>query len=76
MLYRKSWPTWGCGVSKFDWSYDSTETSYIIKGKVTVTPTNGGEPVTIQAGDYVVFPEGMSCIWQVTDPILKHYNFS
>jgi uncharacterized protein len=20
------WPTWGCDVSKFPWSYDSTET--------------------------------------------------
>ena len=74
--YRKSWPTWGCGVSKFDWSYDSTETSYIIKGKVTVTPTNGGSPVSLQAGDYVVFPEGMSCVWQVTEPIVKHYSMS
>jgi uncharacterized cupin superfamily protein len=28
----KSWPTWGCDASKFPWSYDSTETCYILKG--------------------------------------------
>jgi hypothetical protein len=22
----KSWPTWGCGVSKFPWTYGDTET--------------------------------------------------
>ena len=63
-------------MSKFNWSYDSTETSYVVKGKVTVTPTNGGAAVNIEAGDMVVFPEGLSCVWQVTEPILKHYNFS
>lgn len=33
-LRIKTWPTWGCGVSKFPWTYDSSETSYFIKGKV------------------------------------------
>ncbi|CAE7854872.1 kynu [Symbiodinium necroappetens] len=34
-----SWPTWGCGASKFDWEYSGTETAYILEGEVTVTPT-------------------------------------
>ncbi|CAK8996414.1 Uncharacterized protein SCF082_LOCUS4773 [Durusdinium trenchii] len=34
-----SWPTWGCGVSKFDWDYSGTETAYILEGEATVTPT-------------------------------------
>lgn len=72
----KSWSTWGCGVSKFPWSYDSTETSYFIKGKVVVTPTPNGSPVTIEGGDFVVFPAGLSCVWDVKEEILKHYNFS
>jgi len=76
-LYKiKSWSTWGCGVSKFPWSYDSTESSYFIKGKVIVTPTNGGSPVTIEGGDFVVFPSGLDCVWDVKEDIFKHYSFS
>lgn len=33
-----SWPTWGCGVSKFPWSYAENETCYVLEGRVTVTP--------------------------------------
>lgn len=43
----KSWPTWGCGVSEFPWSYSDTETSYIIKGKVIVTPSPSNGKVCI-----------------------------
>jgi uncharacterized cupin superfamily protein len=74
-LRCRSWPTWGCGVSKFPWSYGDTETCLLISGKVTVTPTNG-TPVTIQKGDIATFPAGMSCTWDVTEAIQKHYNFS
>ncbi|EKX36653.1 hypothetical protein GUITHDRAFT_78775, partial [Guillardia theta CCMP2712] len=63
-----------CGVSKFPWSYDSRETCLVLEGEVIVTP-NKGEPVKIQAGDMAVFPQGMSCTWDVTKAIRKHYNF-
>ena len=72
----KSWPTWGCGVSKFPWTYSETETCLILKGKVTVTPKDGSPAVTVCKGDICTFPAGMSCTWDVTEPILKHYNFS
>ena len=53
--------------------YSGTETAYILKGKVLVTPT--GEwascmPTTVKAGDLVVFPDGMTCIWEVTSTSL------
>jgi uncharacterized cupin superfamily protein len=66
-------PTWGCGVSEFDWSYDSQETALIIEGEVTVSHSGGS--VSISAGDYVVFPKGLSCVWKVTKPVRKHYTF-
>mmetsp|Transcript_117192 Transcript_117192/g.184339 ORF Transcript_117192/g.184339 Transcript_117192/m.184339 type:complete len:98 (+) Transcript_117192:72-365(+) len=72
------WGTWGCDVSKFDWQYSGTETAYILEGEVTVTPTGewgGCKPVTVGAGDYVTFPDGMTCTWDVTKKIKKHYNF-
>ena len=68
------WPVWQKEVSRFDWTYDTEESCYILSGEVTVTPA-GGEPVTIRAGDYVTFPAGMSCVWDITAPISKHYRF-
>ena len=72
----RRWATWGCGVSKFPWTYSDTETCLLIAGKVTVTPDGGGAPVTLQPGDIATFPAGMSCVWDVTEAIKKHYSFS
>jgi hypothetical protein len=38
------WPTWGCEVSTFPWTYGEQETCLLLEGDVTVTP-DGGEPV-------------------------------
>ena len=69
----KRMPTWSCGVSEFDWHYDSEETALILEGEVTVT--YAGKSVHIKEGDLVVFPRGLSCVWKVTKPIKKHYLF-
>ena len=74
-----SWGKWGCGVSKFDWEYSGTETAYVLTGKVLVTPTGdwaGCKPTEVKAGDLVVFPDGMTCTWDVTEAIEKHYSFA
>ena len=72
----KSWPVWGCGVSKFPWSYSERETALLIKGKCKVIPDDRSLPsVTLEAGDLVTFPAGMSCVWDVNEAISKHYNF-
>ncbi len=66
-------PTWGCEISEFDWFYDSEETCLLIEGEVAVE--YGGKRVSFGAGDYVVFPKGLSCVWKVTKPVRKHYVF-
>ena len=66
-------PTWGCEVSEFDWHYDSEEICLLTEGEVTVTHESGS--VAFGAGDYVVFPKGLSCKWKVTVPVRKHYIF-
>lgn len=71
-----SWPIWEKEVSEFSWIYSKEEACYIVDGKATVTPNDGREPVTIEAGDYVVFPAGMECVWKVHEDIKKHFNFS
>jgi len=69
-----SWPIWEKEISTFPWTYTATETCYILEGRVIVTP-DGGEPVEIKAGDLVTFPAGMSCTWEILEPIRKHYRF-
>ncbi len=69
----KSWAIWTCGVSKFDWHYDQKETCYILAGRVTIT--TGDEKITFGPEDMVVFPEGLDCTWDVTEPVRKHYKF-
>ncbi|XP_030461514.1 uncharacterized protein LOC115681656 [Syzygium oleosum] len=71
----RKWPKWGCPPSKFPWTYSSKETCYLLEGKVKVTPEGANEAVEIGAGDLVVFPKGMSCTWDVSVAVDKHYNF-
>ena len=68
-----SWPIWQKEVSNFDWHYDSQEKCYILEGDVTVEAE--GETVTFGAGDFVTFPSGMDCVWDIKKGVRKHYNF-
>ncbi|KAL7506048.1 hypothetical protein ACHAXN_003402 [Cyclotella atomus] len=70
-----NWGTWGCPASKFPWTYDSSESCYLLAGQVTVTPTDGRQAATFGKGDFVTFPAGMSCTWDVTEAVQKHYMF-
>lgn len=70
----RNWPIWTKEVSKFPWTYDDKETCLILEGQVVVTP-EGGEPVEIRAGDFVEFPKGMNCTWDIKKDIRKHYRF-
>lgn len=72
-LNIKSWSTWECDPSSFDWQYDSDETAYVFEGKVKVKP-EGAEEVEINAGDLVTFPKGMKCTWNVVQKIRKVYK--
>jgi len=67
-------PTWGCGVSKFDWYYDSQEQCILTEGEVTVEYQ--GRSVSFKAGDHVTFPKGLSCVWDVKKPVKKHFVFN
>jgi len=69
----KSHPTWSCGISEFDWYYDSEETCLLLEGDVTVGYSGGS--IRFGAGDLVVFPKGLACVWRVRVPVKKHYVF-
>jgi uncharacterized cupin superfamily protein len=67
------WPIWECEVSEFPWHYDQEESCFLIEGEVTVTTDL--EVVHIGPGDYVTFPKGLDCRWQVSVPVRKHFTF-
>jgi uncharacterized cupin superfamily protein len=70
----ESWGIWEKEKSKFPWSYDETETCYILEGEVEVT-ANNGEKLDFKKGDLVQFKKGLNCTWNVKKPVRKHYNF-
>ncbi len=67
------WPVWTKEVSRFDWHYDETEQCYFLAGRVIVETAEGN--VEIGKGDFVTFPEGFSCTWDVREAVRKHYRF-
>ena len=68
------WPIWEKEVSRFNWHYDSVEECYLLEGKVVVE-TEEGTKVEFGKGDFVTFPKGLSCVWDIKEPVKKHYNF-
>ena len=72
----RTWPIWGCDISQFDWEYTQTEKCLIISGQVTVyDDPDTGDSITIKPGDYVIFPADLKCVWDVTAPLEKYYDF-
>ncbi len=71
----KSWPIWEKEVSTFDWHYDQPETCLLLEGRVKVTPKDGGEIVEFGTGDLVSFAQGLSCVWEISEAVRKHYRF-
>ena len=69
------WGTWGCEASTFPWTYSQSESCYLLEGEVTVTPDDGSPAASFGKGDFVTFPEGMKCTWEVTKPVKKHFMF-
>lgn len=71
----ESWQEWSKEASEFSWDYSFTETCLILEGEATVVPEIG-DTVNIKAGDLVVFPVGLKCVWKITKDLRKKYDFS
>jgi len=69
-----TWPIWEKEVSRFDWHYDGIEECYFLEGDVIVTAKDG-KTSKFGKGDFVTFPKGLSCTWDIKKPVKKHYNF-
>lgn len=67
------WPIWTKEISNFPWHYEQKEECYFLEGKVRVKTEV--ESIELESGDFVVFPQGLSCSWDVIEPVRKHYRF-
>jgi uncharacterized cupin superfamily protein len=74
VMHVDSWAIWRKEPAQFAWHYDSSETCYILRGRFTVTP-DGGAPQSFGRGDLIIFPAGLSCIWEISETVEKHYRF-
>ena len=68
-----NWPIWEKEESKFDWYYEKTEYCYILEGRVTVVTEF--ETIELKPGDFVTFPAGLECVWDIDATVRKHYLF-
>ena len=69
-----SWPIWEKEASRFDWHYSDQETCFFLEGQVTVE-TKDGKKVSFGKGNLVTFPKGLGCVWDIKEPVKKHYKF-
>ena len=69
----EDWPIWEKEESEFPWEYDEKETCLILSGKAVIKCDDG--TVEFAAGDFVTFPIGLKCTWEIKEKIKKHYKF-
>jgi uncharacterized protein len=67
-----NWPIWEKEASTFDWFYDTEEQCLIIEGNAFIKINS--EEIQIKAGDFIIFPAGLKCSWNIIETIRKHYN--
>mmetsp|Transcript_21197 Transcript_21197/g.32149 ORF Transcript_21197/g.32149 Transcript_21197/m.32149 type:complete len:168 (+) Transcript_21197:82-585(+) len=71
----KTWDKWDSKNKKsFPYNYTTEERVLIITGSATITPSDGSDPLTIEAGNAVTFHKGFKCKWKITKRMKKHYG--
>ncbi|XP_068651048.1 uncharacterized protein [Aristolochia californica] len=66
---------WGCPSGKFSLKFDTQETCYLLKGRVKAYIKDSSEVLEFGAGDLLIIPQGLSCTWDVSIALDKHYKF-
>lgn len=71
---KKEWTKWDSKSKKsFPYNYTAEERVLILEGSATLTPSDGSDPVTIEAGCAVTFHKGFKCKWKITKRVKKYY---
>ena len=63
---------WECTPGRWRRQIVQQEFCHFIKGRCTFTP-DGGEPLTIEAGDAVMLPANSLGIWDIQETVRKTY---
>lgn len=69
----REWPVWEKEISGFSYTYEEEEWCYMLEGEVAIE--NASVVYTLAPGDFVVLTKGLSCTWDIKQPVRKHYNF-
>lgn len=69
----RHWPIWEKEISRFPHIYDAEESCYFLEGEVIVETDDGS--FRVGPGDFVVFRNGLSCVWDIKKAVRKHYHF-
>jgi len=73
----KNYPQQPPNSGKFHWNYNEhyEERIYVESGSAIVTPDDGSPAVSFGKGDFVTFLRGVTCLWQVKEPVVKRFCF-
>ena len=69
----RNWLVWEKEVSRFSANYEEEEWCYFLEGEVVIETDTAN--YSIVPGDFVVFKEGLNCVWDIRKPVRKHYIF-
>ena len=63
---------WECTPGRFQRQIVQQEFCHFIKGRCTFTP-DGGDPLTIEAGDAIMLPANSTGVWDIQETVRKTY---
>lgn len=63
---------WECTPGRWRRQIVQQEFCHFIQGRCTFTP-DGGEPLTIEAGDALMLPANSTGIWDIQETVRKTY---
>ncbi|HPG34492.1 MAG: cupin domain-containing protein [Lentimicrobiaceae bacterium] len=69
----RNWAIWEKEESRFAHTYDEEEWCYFLEGEVIIETDAGNYP--IKPGDFVIFHNGLNCVWDIRQAVRKHYLF-
>ena len=67
---------WSCDVGRYEFYFGYDEFVYVVRGEVAVTElgeSGPGATCVLGPGDTAHFPQGVTTIWEIRQPLLKYF---
>ena len=64
---------WAATPGTYHATYAAPEFVHMIEGEITITP-DGGQPVTVKAGDAFVVEADFKGTWTIEKEVFKHFS--